>query len=202
MKAIKTIIGLFTLSFCLNAVAITRYVSDEVVIFTHSGPSAEYRIIGTLKVGEKVNTLKYDEDTKFMQIKTEKGKVVWVKNNELQKALPAKTLLPKVEQELADIKKELAETKAKNSEVLQEKSFSMDEKESLIARLKDEKSTLLLNIEDLEEKNQELDLLQDTKDERVKMEWLMYGGSVLFFGLLLGLIIPFLPRRKKRSNNW
>lgn len=202
MKTIKTLIGLLVLSFCLNSTAATRYVSDEVVIYTHSGPSLEYRIIGTLKVGEKVNTLEYDEDTQFMQVKTAKGKIVWVKNSELQQALPAKTLLPRVKQQLKDVQAELAKTKAKNSKTLQEKSLSMDEKEILIKNLEDEKRTLQLTIEDLKARNQELDLLQDTKDERIKMEWLMYGGSVLFFGLLLGLIIPFLPRRKKRQNNW
>ena len=202
MKTIKTLIGLLTLSFCLNSVAATRYVSDEVVIYTHSGPSLEYRIIGTLKVGEKVSTLKYDEDTKFMQVKTAKGKVAWVKNSELQKALPAKILLPRVKKQLKEVQVELAQTKTENNKTLQERSLSMDEKEILIENLKDEKRTLQLTIEDLKARNLELDLLQDTKDERVKMEWLMYGGSVLFFGLLLGLIIPFLPRRKKRNNNW
>lgn len=202
MKTIKTLIGLLTLSFCLNSTAATRYVSDEVVIYIHSGPSLEYRIIGTLKVGDKVSTLKYDEDTQFMQVKTEKGKIAWVKNSELQQVLPAKTLLPKVKLQLKDVQAELAKTKAKNSKTLQEKSLSMDEKEILITNMKDEKRTLQLSIEDLKARNLELDLLQDTKDERIKMEWLMYGGSVLFFGLLLGLIIPFLPRRKKRQNNW
>jgi len=162
----------------------------------------EYRIVGTLKVGEKVNTLKYDEDTQFMQIKTVKDKIVWVKNNELQQALPAKTLLPRIKQQLKDLQSELIKTKVKNSKTLQDKSLSMDKKEILIKNLEDEKRTLQLTIEDLKTRNKELDLLQDTKDDRIKMEWLMYGGSVLFFGLLLGLIIPFLPRRKKRTNNW
>lgn len=202
MKTIKSLIGLITLSFCLNSTAATRYVSDEVVIYTHSGPSLEYRIVGTLKVGEKVNTLKYDEDTQFMQIKTVKDKIVWVKNNELQQALPAKTLLPRIKQQLKDLQSELIKTKVKNSKTLQDKSLSMDKKEILIKNLEDEKRTLQLTIEDLKTRNKELDLLQDTKDDRIKMEWLMYGGSVLFFGLLLGLIIPFLPRRKKRTNNW
>ena len=55
----------------------------------HSGPSLEYRIIGTLAVGTDVNALEYNEETKFMQVKTNAGKVGWVKLSELQQQPPA-----------------------------------------------------------------------------------------------------------------
>ena len=86
--------------------------------------------------------------------------------------------------------------------IQQENIQSITDKENLIAKLQSEKKYLQESIEELKAKNLELDLLQDTKDERIKMEWMMYGGSVLVFGLLIGLIIPFLPRRKKRRDNW
>ena len=45
----------------MNSFAETRYISDDVFVYLHSGPGLDYRITGTLKVGTKVNTLKYDE---------------------------------------------------------------------------------------------------------------------------------------------
>ena len=50
----------------MNSFAETRYVSDDVFVYIHSGPSLEYRIIGTLKVGTQVETLKYNQSTKFV----------------------------------------------------------------------------------------------------------------------------------------
>jgi len=82
------------ITFSVQSFAEVRYVSDDVYIYMHSGPSLNYRIIGTLKVGTKLNTLKYDEGTKFMQVKSPTGRTGWVKNSELQKSLPAKNLLP------------------------------------------------------------------------------------------------------------
>ena len=202
MKIFKYLTVILPLSLSLNLFAATRYVSDDVSIYQHSGPSLQYRIIGTLKVGSQVETLQYDDKTKFVQIKTVNGKTSWVQNKELQETQPANVLLPKVQLELQQAQEKLANIAQENEQEMQDTVQSLREKEELITNLTNEKQTLLQTIDDLKARNLELDLLQATKDERIKMEWLMYGGSVLFFGLLLGLIIPFLPRRKKRNNNW
>ena len=202
MKTLKYIIAALSLTLCMNAVAATRYVSDKIFIYMHSGPSLDYRIIGTIKVGTPLTTLKYNSNTKFMQVKTPKGKTGWVKAKELQEELPATIQLPEVQKQLQEAQTKLANIDRENAEKQQEMAQSMTEKENLIVKLQSEKKYLQQSIEELKAKNLELDLLQDTKEERIKMEWMMYGGSVLFFGLLLGLIIPFLPRRKKRQNNW
>ncbi|WP_019613565.1 TIGR04211 family SH3 domain-containing protein [Psychromonas ossibalaenae] len=202
MKIIKFAITLLSLTLSLNVSAATRYVSDDVFIYLHSGPSLDYRIIGTIKVGASVTTLKYDDSTKFMQVKTQAGKTGWVNNKELQKSLPAKTMLPAVQKELKQAQAKLSSIAAENDKTLADKIQSISDKEGLITALESEKIVLQKTIDELKARNLELDLLQDTKDERVKMEWLLNGGGVLLFGLLLGLLIPFIPRRKKRQNNW
>lgn len=202
MKTLKYIITALSLTLCMNVQAATRYVSDNIFIYMHSGPSLDYRIIGTIKVGTPLSTLTYNSDTKFMQVKTPAGKTGWVKGKEIQEELPATILLPEIQKKLQKAQTKLANIAQENDKHRQGNAQALSEKETLIAKLQDEKEYLQKTIDDLQAKNLELDLLQDTKEERVKMEWMMYGGSVLFFGLLLGLIIPLLPRRKKRQNNW
>ncbi len=202
MKTLKYIIAMLSLSFCLNVSAATRYVSDDIFIYLHSGPSLDYRIIGTVKVGAPVTTLKYDKTTKFMQIKTAAGKTGWAQNKQLQETLPAKILLPKVQLELQEAQTKLANIAEENKQTLQGKVQSIAEKENLIASLQGDKKSLQQTIAELKARNLDLELQQDTEGDRIKMEWLLNGGYVLFGGVLLGLIIPFLPRRKKRQNNW
>lgn len=202
MKTLKYIIAIISLTFCVNLLAATRYVSDNIYIYMHSGPSQNYRIIGTIKAGTPVTTLNYDSDTKFMQVKTPRGKTGWVQGKELQEELPAVTLLPEVKKQLEEAQTKLSNIVQENEKTLQENALSMTEKDNLIVNLQNEKKYLQQTIDELKAKNLELDLLQDTKEERIKMEWMLYGGSVLFFGLLVGLIIPFLPRRKKRRDHW
>ena len=199
MKSIKFLLCLL---FSSTSFAATQYVSDDLAIFIHSGPSLEYRIIGSIKVGSSVTTLKYNDATKFMQVKSPNGKVGWVKASEIQKQPPSKSLLPKIQEQLKVSQEKLKTINDDNKATMSDNIQAIIEKDNLIAQLENEKSTLRDTITELETRNIELDLLQDTKDERVKMEWLMFGGSVLFFGLVIGLLIPFLPRRKKRSDNW
>lgn len=202
LNKIRYIIAALTLMLSVNVFAETRYISDNIYIYMHSGPGQEYRIIGTINVGTTVNTLKYNEKTKYMQVKTSAGKTGWVKNQELQSTLPAKSMLPTVQKELQEAQTKLQNIEQENSKAVEQQVQSIVNKDNLIARLESEKATLQEAMTDLEARNLQLDLLQDTKDERVKMEWMMYGGSVLFFGLLIGLVIPFFPRRKKKQNNW
>ena len=124
MSPLKTVKYLFTtliLTLSINVFAETRYISDDVHVYLHSGPSLDYRIIGTLKVGAKVTTLQYDKKTKFMEIKSSKGKVGWMKLAELQKTLPAKTLLPTVQKELKEAQQALKNIALENSKNLEEK---------------------------------------------------------------------------------
>lgn len=199
MKSIKFLLCLF---FTSTSFAATQYVSDDLTIFMHSGPSLEYRIIGSIQVGTTVQTLKYDKETKFMQVKADNGRIGWVKANEIQKTPPAKSLLPEIQKTLQASQDKLKNININNAKSLSDKEQAILDKDNLIAHLESEKKDLRDSIVDLETRNMQLDLLQDTKDERVKMEWLMYGGSVLFFGMVIGLIIPLLPRRKKRTDNW
>ncbi|MDN2664049.1 TIGR04211 family SH3 domain-containing protein [Psychromonas sp. 14N.309.X.WAT.B.A12] len=200
MKLIK--LFLLCLLFPISSFAATQYVSDELSIYMHSGPSLQYRIIGTIEVGTAVDTLQYNEKTKFSQVRTSTGRVGWVKASEIQTQQPAKSLLPALQKKYQESQDKLNTINSENEAANAEQTQAIIDKDSLIAQLDSEKRALRDTIADLKERNMELDLLQDTKDERVKMEWLMYGGSVLFFGMLVGLIIPFLPRRKKRTDNW
>jgi SH3 domain protein len=202
LKILTYITTVISLILCMNTAAETRYVSDDIFIYMHSGPSREYRIIGTLDVGSQVTTLKYDQKTSFYQVKTANGKTAWVKSDQLQTTLPAKTLLPAIQKELQEAQTKLQNIAQQNSAILNQQKQSIIDKDNLIMVLEDEKNSLQEKIIELKAANLELDLLQDTKDERVKMEWMMYGGSVLFIGLLFGLLIPSLPRRKKNNNNW
>jgi len=199
LKYLFTIVALLISSVAISA---PRYVSDDIYIYLHSGPSLEFRITGTVKSGDRVETLKYNKATKFTRIKTSHGKVGWVKNSELQTNLTAKLLLPKVQKDLKLAQDKLANIANKNKQKMAGNVDTIIQQEKLITNLRRERSSLQNSIMELKERNLELDLLQSTKDDRVKMEWMINGGGVLIFGLIIGLILPFIPRRKKRRENW
>ncbi|MCK5820226.1 MAG: TIGR04211 family SH3 domain-containing protein [Psychromonas sp.] len=190
------------LAASFNSYSAVRYISDDIYVFLLAGPGTQYRITGTIKVGEKVDTLKYDAATKFMRVKTRAGKIGWVKNSELQQGLPAKIRLPAIQKQLTNSKKKLSTIADDNKKSQSDSINQLSTQTALIEQLQTEKASLEQTITSLKARNLELDLLQDTKEDRVKMEWMINGGAVLFFGLLLGLLVPLIPRRKKKKNNW
>lgn len=202
LKKIKFILASFALVLSFNSYSAVRYISDDIYVFLIAGPGTQYRITGTIKVGEKVNTLQYDKASKFMKVKTKQGKIGWVKNSELQAGLPAKIRLPAIQGQLNSSQNKLSSIADKNKKAQSSNMDQLSSQKELIQKLQSEKTALEDTISTLKSRNLELDLLQDTKEDRVKMEWMINGGAVLFFGLLLGLLIPMIPRRKKKMNNW
>ena len=39
-------------------------------------------------------------------------------------------------------------------------------------------------------------------DESNVMRWFTYGGLVAIGGVFLGLLVPYLPKKKKRRDEW
>lgn len=199
MKSIKFLLCLLLSS---TSYAATQYVSDDLAIFMHSGPSLEYRIIGSIQVGTAVSTLKYNKETKFMQVKSPKGRVGWVKSTEIQEKPPAKSLLPQIQQTLLDSQNKLKTIDDDNKQAMSASTQAIIDKDNLIQLLEDDKRILRDNITDLKSHNLDLELLNITAESRVGMNRLMEGGSLLFIGLVIGLVMPFLPRRKRKNEGW
>ncbi|MCK5817878.1 MAG: TIGR04211 family SH3 domain-containing protein [Psychromonas sp.] len=202
MKKFKFIAVIFSFMLCFNSYSKVLYVSDNIYIFTHSGPSSKYRIVGRIKVGDKVDLLQYNKAAKFMEVKYQGNKKGWVAESNLQELLPAQTLIPALKAQLSATNKKLSTILDDNKASQSNNLNKLASQKTLIKTLQVENATLQKSVLSLKSKNLAADLLQATRDERIKMEWMINGGGVLFFGLILGIIIPRLPRRKKKKDNW
>ncbi|HCV78463.1 MAG TPA: TIGR04211 family SH3 domain-containing protein, partial [Pseudomonas sp.] len=59
-----------------------RWVSDSLTTYVRSGPTDGYRIVGTLKSGQKVELISTQGD--YSQVRGEGGSTVWIPNADLQ----------------------------------------------------------------------------------------------------------------------
>ena len=203
MNTFKYVLSFIFLSLSINAASADSYISENIYTYIHSGPGQNYRIIGTVNAGAAIETLKSDDEAKYTEIKTQAGKIGWISTSSLQKALPAITLLPRVQEKLQNAQTKLQNIDKEHALILSEKNQSISGKDRQIRELQNTNKVLEANIKDLEELNSEFNTLLDTKDQRIRMEWLINGGGVLVCGLVLGLLLPFIPRRRKqRRDNW
>ncbi|NUA49500.1 hypothetical protein HAT94_02824 [Dickeya solani] len=72
-----------------------RYISDELVTYTRSGPGSQYRIVGTLNAGEAVTLI--SADAGYAQIRDEKGRTSWIQLDQLSQTPSLKTRVPELE---------------------------------------------------------------------------------------------------------
>jgi len=191
----------------------TRYISDDVAIYMHSGPGTKYRIIGTIKAGEAVTYLQTNATSNFAQITTSKNKTAWIDGKSLSRQVSLKVRAPKLQAELAKTKEALAKVNSKNSaaiaqltdanrDVLSAKDADLAAQSNNIASLTAENTALTAEAVRLREENEQLSARLDTKEEDEQHRFLILGALILAAGLIAGLIIPSLSLRKKKNNGW
>lgn len=205
-------------SFSFSAQAKTQYVSDHLVITVRTGQGAQYQIIKTLETGTHVEVLE-ETDTGYTRVKTPDGVEGWVRTQYLADEPVAKEKLELALSQLAksrDAHKKLKDSYANLSKEHKElsqiqASLSSDKQQldSELARLNEvAKKPIILDKQNKEllEKNVTLekDLQRLTQEnhslkDRSQREWFIAGALVLFGGIILGLIIPKLRRRKTSS---
>ncbi|PCJ50284.1 MAG: hypothetical protein COA74_03425 [Gammaproteobacteria bacterium] len=190
----KFIIVLLTLFMSLNTsnsiAAETRYVSDSLTIFIRSGPTKQFRIVGTLKAGDAVEIIADDVINKATNIRLATGREVWVDTEQLMTGKPSNLLLREVSGEL------LQSNDSNNQTISDLKQQLRQSKElaSLSQSLQEQVTQLEYDKELLEQKNQVL-------SDRSRTELMTTGGIVALVGLLLGLVLPHFIRRK-RNDVW
>jgi len=205
--------SLLTLISLSSVAKETRYISDDVSIFMHSGPGTQYRIIGTVKAGEAVTYLQTNAASKYTQIMTSKGKTAWIDGKSLSRQVSLKVRTPKLQAELAKTKDALAKINNKNSAAMAEltdanrdelagKEADIATQVNKIASLTAENTALTDEAVRLREENEQLSTRLDTKEEDEQHRFIMLGALILAAGLIAGLIIPSINFRKKKNNGW
>jgi SH3 domain protein len=191
----------------------TRYISDDVSIFMHSGPGTQYRIIGTIKAGEAVTYLQTNAGSNYVQITTSKNKTAWIDGASLSRQVSLKIRTPKLQAELAKTKQALAkingknsaamaELTAANSDELAEKEAGIAAQSNNIASLTAENTALTAEAVRLRNENEQLSTRLDTKEEDEQHRFILLGALILAAGLIAGLIIPSIRFRRKKNNGW
>ncbi|MFG6157195.1 TIGR04211 family SH3 domain-containing protein [Halomonas sp. 1390] len=176
------------------------WVSDELTTFVRSGPTDGYRIIGTLTAGEPVTVLETSGD--YSRVEDAEGDVVWVLSSELQADPSAQQRLPALEARVESLTEELAginETWEKRTATMTD---TLEMRQARIDELEARNQALEAETEQSRATIREFQARLDTQEEDLLMRYFMYGGGVAGAGLLVGLIVPHLPRRRRKRDRW
>lgn len=178
-----------------------NFISEDLFTYMHTGPGSNFRIIGSVDAGTKINVL--NSNSGYSQIVDDRSRKGWVESKYITNKPGLKTRLPAIEAELADVKSRLLNAKNTATENNKDLIESLEQRTTQVTELEEHTSNLNQKLIDAQSEIRELSARIDTQKDDLLMRYFTYGGIVAGIGLLFGLILPHvLPRRKKNNNGW
>lgn len=178
----------------------THWVTDDLSTFVRSGPTDGYRIIGTLTAGEPVRAL--ESSGNYTRVVDADGDRVWVLTSELQESPSDRVQLPALERRVAELTEELDGINEQWEQRVAGMTETLAVREARIAELESRNHELDGQVTEAQRRVRELQARLDTQEEDLLLRYFLYGGGVAGAGLLVGLIVPHLPRRRKKRDRW
>lgn len=198
--AIAALLSATLLAPHLTAAESTYSISEDIYIYLHSGPGNQFRILGSVKAGMPV-TLTGENQGDYIQIIDDKERTGWVKQDQLTQQESFRLAVPRLNDEVTALKQQLEAEQIRTAGLQEDLAQLNSELEStrrdainLEADLKSTLDSLSIENEQLKEENQSM-----LNSER--WQWLQQGGMVAGAGLILGLLIAYLPRPQRRRRN-
>ncbi|WP_315709494.1 TIGR04211 family SH3 domain-containing protein [Brenneria uluponensis] len=179
-----------------------RYISDELITYTHSGPGNQYRIVGALKAGAEVTLLSVNDNAGYAQIRDDKNHTSWIPLDQLSQTPSLSTRVPELENQvkvLTDKLNNIDQTWKQRTTAMQQK---VDASDSIISGLQKNNQDLKAQLRSAQQKVSAASVQLDDKKRTLILQWFMYGGGVAGAGLLLGLLLPHLIPRRKKNDRW
>ena len=168
-----------------------RYISDDLSTFLHAGPGRNYRILGSLVAGTRITVLQENEEKGFIELIDSDQRTGWVENQYVNKKESIRVLLPNLQKQLADATQILRQQREENDLLNQQ-----------IAAMTSQNADINRKLKTLESENEKITLELATQDHTAKMAWFTRGGIIAVISLLLGIVLTYLPKKRRRNDNW
>ena len=195
MRLFKGLLALSVLLFSFSSIAqddkpTNAYISDDLFVYMLAGSGKNYRILGTVQAGTEIQ-LTGEEANGYSEIIDPKGKTTWVETQFI-------STNPSLRNVIAELNSKLAQHT--ESQLINETALS--EAKDTILVLTSKNNELSQNIDQI---NKELTLVKSKlkdQDQEILTQWFFNGAMVLGVGLLLGVLLPGLLGRKRKSGSW
>jgi len=179
-----------------------RYISDELSTWVRSGPGNDYRLIGTLNAGEEVALLQSNDSSNYGQIRDSQGRTTWIPLAQLSQQPSLRTRVPQLVEQVKVLTAKLANIDSSWNNRTADMQKKVAGSDDAINSLKEENQQLKNQLVVAKKKVDAANVQLDDKQRTIIMQWFMYGGGVLGVGLLLGLLLPHMLPRRKKSDRW
>lgn len=166
------------------------FISDDLFVYMHAGAGTNYRIVGSINAGNEIR-LTGEQANGYTQITDEKGRTGWVEEKFVSTNPSLRSVIAQLNSELASY-----------TETEQRLNDEISSKQGQIITLEEQHSALKSDYDALTKQHDELALQVSNQDLELKKQYFFYGAMVLGVGLLLGIILPHLAAKKRKTQSW
>lgn len=202
-----------------QAEAEPRWVNDEIRVTFRAGPGDNFRIIRYFNTGARLETVtppadRFPEGSPdgWTYLRDGAGNTGWVRDQYLVRQAPARVRIDAIVAErdqaretVASLRTELDAMRSDNAELTRQLAESESRIAELQARfaaaregfeLMETNQALELTVRQLREQNTALEREKRELSDRTLKEWFLIGAGVLAAGIIMGLILPSLRRKR------
>ena len=169
----------------------SHYIRDDLFIFIHTGPSRNYRILGSVVAGTPITVLEENSETEFTQITDNEGRTGWVESRFVTSTMSQAEQLPKLREALTQTQDSLQTAQSENARMRQQLNDARQQVSELTTENESQANTI-----------KRLTAQVDNADNEEMVMWFTRGGIVAGAGILLGVLLTFIPKRRRRNNEW
>lgn len=152
-----------------------RYIADKLFTYMHSGPSNQYRILGSIDAGEKVKLIEVNKESGYSHIADERGRTGWVESRFITREVSNTLRLPALEKELEEVKKLLANARQNADSEKAGLAESLELRNQQIADLERNYADISKQLTDSQSEIRELRAKLDTQKEDLLLKYFTYG---------------------------
>lgn len=175
----------------------TDYVTENLSTYMRKGAGDQYKISGTIQAGEQITVL--DRKDRFVLIRDSRNREGWILASEVSQTASPKDLIPQLQQQVQELNGKLSKIDSDWQQRTVEMQRRSNAAEKQTSDLLAENAQLKREVEILKNKNRNLETMQDSEKRAIAIQYFIYGGIVLVVGLVLGLLMPYIAPRRKRS---
>ena len=168
-----------------------RYISDDLFTFLHSGPGRNFRILGSVVAGTRVTMLQQDTVKHSIDFIDAKQRTRWDDAEFISISKSVRELVPGLQQQVSETQQSLTQQQQNNDLLNQQ-----------IASLTSQNNNLQKKLSTIERENVTLSQTLADYDQTAQMEWFTRGGILAVISLFLGILLTYLPKKKRRNDNW
>ena len=203
-----------------QALAETRYVTDQLEIALRRGESTRHKIIRMLPSGAAVKVTKSNESSGYSQVRTTDGTLGYVLTRELLPEPVARDRIAALEARLEElqqapdklaaqlnqVKSEQGARESAHEELQKEKNRLEQELATIrqasadVVRITEERAELRKSVADLTRQVAVLQQENNDINNQTTQRWFLIGAGVVAGGILIGLILPHLRFRRRKSS--